>query len=218
LARLTVPPAFRPGLVGIASLTDESYDSLISSLRSVEPAGDPAKLASKLVPDIPGISEQGITEILEAILSLYVARSSHEVDVQQFVEDVVQAMETQSKAIPPSTIGLLKPRLTALLGITALGTTAKAFRIQREHQKVLVSARIFSDIRPVFSEDGENPLAGLVFHQLKLSYLEGSERRDFFLALDDEDISSLQKLLTRAETKSKALSALIEKADLVALR
>jgi len=197
-------------------MTEESFNGLVDSLRNVQPASSPAKIASKVAPAAEGLPEATITDILGALLSLYSARSLNEIDIPEFVDDLGRAMAS-AKSSGPTDVDLFKRRFAVLLDIPSLAISAKAFSIQREQQRIFISARSFSDVRPVFSEDGEHPIAAIVLHQLKLSYVEDDARKELFVTLDDEDLSKLQKILTRAQTKSKALAGLIEKTGLAKL-
>jgi hypothetical protein len=197
-------------------MSNESFEGLVGALRAVGPASSPAKIASLIAPTMNELSEETITDIIGALLSLYNVKSVNELDSEELIDDVGKAISLAKLPASPD-VELLKQRFTVLLDIPSLVISAKAFAIQREQPRVFAAARTFSDIRPVFSDDGERPLGALVQHQLKISYIEGAETKELFVLLDDEDISILQKILTRAQTKSKALASLVEKANLVKL-
>lgn len=216
MARLTIPVQFRPALASIGSMSQKSFDALVNSLRTLPPASNPIRLASKVTPVLSDLPAATVKEIFSALFSLYNVKDFNEVDVSEFIEDIGRAMASNKSPVPTD-IELLKQRFAILFNIPSLGVSAKAFAIQREQQRIFSSARSFSDIRPVFSEDGEYPTAVVIVHQLKLSYLENGEMKEFFVTLDDEDLSQMQKVLTRAQTKSKALSVLIEQAKLTEL-
>ena len=194
-------------------MDEEVFQALVKALHSVSPASDPSKLASSVAPQVRDLAEDDISELLGAILPMYSAKGFSEADSPAFIRDLGQAIASGK---PPLTmdIEVLKARFAVLLAIPSIAVSAKAFLIQREQQHIFLSARSFSDIRPVFSEDADRPMAFVVSHQLKVSYFDDGQRKTLYLALDDNDISELQKVLTRAQTKSKVLSTFIQQTNL----
>ena len=194
-------------------MDEKVFQSLVKALQSASPASDPSKLALSVAPQVRDLSDDDISELLGAILPMYSAKGFSEADTPAFIRDLAKAIASGK---PPLTmdIEVLKARFAVLLAIPSIAVSAKAFLIQREQQNIFLSARSLSDIRPVFSEDGDRPMAFVVSHQLKVSYFDDGQRKTLYLALDDDDISELQKVLTRARTKSKVLSTLIQQMNL----
>lgn len=83
--------------------------------------------------------------------------------------------------------------------------SAKAFDVQHEYEKLFASARILSDLRPVFDQTGNEPIGTIAVHNLKLTYFEGGEYKHIFIALDKSDLAVLRKALDRAESKSAGM-------------
>ena len=50
------------------------------------------------------------------------------------------------------------------------------------------------------------PVATLITHTLKLAYYQDDESKDFYLALDEDDITELEEVLSRAKTKAATLT------------
>jgi len=66
-------------------------------------------------------------------------------------------------------------------------------------------------LRPVFGEGiAEGPDAFIVTHTLKLHYWEAGKHKDFFVALDRNDVRSLKEIAERAEKKSARLTEIID--------
>ncbi len=113
--------------------------------------------------------------------------------------------------VPDTAIVLLKERLTKLLEAPrALTITPKANDLLTEHQHFFYSARLFSDVRPVFSADAKTIDAAVVMHNLVIHYGDSENHDDFHVALDDSDIQSLKELLERAEEKSVTLQKMMK--------
>jgi hypothetical protein len=211
LARLTVPNAFIPALAKLSSLPDESVGELISALNSSTPALSPKAMASRLGPMTPSIQPGDLNGILEALMSLSAVRYINNVPISSFLDDVCESLSAKKADVNTAA---LKSRLGQLLQTAPVALAAKASTIQREHPNVLINARILTDLRPVFGDSPESVQAAVVFHNLKLTYMQCNESREFFVALDDQDLAMLQKTVIRAEAKSKALRTFAEKSGL----
>jgi hypothetical protein len=150
--------------------------------------------------------------MLSALFSLSAVRSLERVELATLSGDVVESLQSR-KPLDVNT-DVLRRRLEDLLGCQSLSLGAKASALQREHEKVLLDVRVFSDLRPIFGDDAENLSGAVVVHMLKLSYMREGQRQEIFLALDDEDLEKMQKVIVRAEGKSKAIRKFLSAASL----
>jgi hypothetical protein len=217
MSRLRIPESLRAAMAGIVSMGHEAFETLVDSLRNVTPSSTPASFISIVeARDAGSPSGIDLAGLVSALFALYRIRDENEVALPEFVDDLGDSMSSTPRR-PPVDLQVFKQRTAILLDIPSLAISAKAYSIYREQPKIFVSARIFSDIRPVFSQDAESLRAATVLHQLKISYVEEDERHDLFLALDSDDLAILQKVITRAQAKAKVLAGLIEKTDLMNL-
>lgn len=87
-----------------------------------------------------------------------------------------------------------------------------------EQGQAFCGARILTDIRPLFAPDLKAaPTAALVVHTLRISYHQGSELKQFYVAMDSEDIQALKNTLDRAESKAENLHAVLDTAKITCL-
>ena len=87
-----------------------------------------------------------------------------------------------------------------------LGVIAKANDVLTNHEHVYCTARMLTDIRPVFSSDAEQkPESFVLVHTLKITYHDDEEHKEFFVALDTADVRNLLEVIQRANTKTKTL-------------
>jgi hypothetical protein len=89
--------------------------------------------------------------------------------------------------------------------------SARASDVQHEYEHLFQSARILSDVRPLFNQSGTEMEGAMVVHNLKITYFQAGEYMEVFISLDNADLSSLRKVVERAEVKTMALEALIAK-------
>jgi hypothetical protein len=234
LARLSIPPVFRPALNKLGSLSDKSVDDLVIALRGTVPVLNPKRLASKLAVAPQSIPADDLVEIIGALIALSAVRIVNQVPVPEFVEEVCRSLEagkaTAKEKAPsekaPSHEGVetaaqrlerLRGRLSALLEAPPLILAAKASTLQREHTNILMSTRVITDIRPVFLDEPDSAQGAMIVHVLKLSYFHDSEPTEIFVAMDYDDLNDLERTITRAKAKSKTIRDIIAKADLTDL-
>jgi hypothetical protein len=106
--------------------------------------------------------------------------------------------------------------LAQVLELPALEITGKAAGVLGDSPQLFCAARTLSEIRPVFRERGLEPNAAVIVHQLKLAYHDGpdSDRKELFITMDKEDLTTLRSVIDRAIAKHEKLVALVNKLDL----
>ena len=90
--------------------------------------------------------------------------------------------------------------------------TAKAVDVITEHKHTYCTARILSDIRPIFSRKAESAEAAVIVHNLQIGYHDGGsgEHKEFYVTLDTDDIIALKDGLKRADKKTLVLESILK--------
>jgi hypothetical protein len=80
---------------------------------------------------------------------------------------------------------------------------------------VFCSARILSDLRPVFQEPPTAASASVIIHNLQIGFHDSGtgDHKEFYVALDAGDLDILKKIIVRAEQKTASLKAILAKAN-----
>jgi hypothetical protein len=212
LIKMEIPPIperYVPGFNILINLTDEQVESFVNALSKAKPALNPAQLAEQLEGQVVGLDEEDIEEILLAVGSIYSLRDILEEaapHAENFISDSVR--ETDGIIIPESwDDGRFVSMLKRILAFEpALGITVKAMDLLRDHERMFCSARMITDIRPIFPQDvKKGPGGSVIVHQLKISYHQDSDIKEFFVAMDSEDIAELKRILERAAEKSQVI-------------
>lgn len=153
---------------------------------------------------VPDVAQADLDQIITAVTSLYVVRaSSEDVPLDRFVNDVFEAMKSFDRVFATDD---RKHRLGAILSIEPLMIAAKAITILTDHERTFHTARILTDIRYAFRSDPEQkPYGAVIVHTLKLSYHQEGEHKQFFMALETEDLARLKTVAERAQQKEKAI-------------
>src|SRR5215210_3823930 len=113
----------------------------------------------------------------------------------------------------PSPYGITQPQplvrhgLAELLDVDKFMVIARAGNLSLENEHSLTDTRVITDIRPVFEEENPkaSPRGAVIVHTLKIRYRANNEVREFFVTLDDNDVSELSEQLERASSKAESL-------------
>lgn len=186
---------------------------MVSLLREEFPGLNDSDALAELASRATDLSSEDASDIVEVLTTLYILRARHESSIPDFVEDVGRALaeaEGEELKLSGEDFDRFKDRLTELLGVELFGIESKALDVQFENERTFRSARIVTEIRPIFGPDPQDPPTGAVIvHMLRITYGERNRSRDFFVALDAEDASTLGKLLDRADVKTQSLKSFL---------
>jgi hypothetical protein len=165
----------------------------------------------QVIAEIPGVSPDDARLAIDALKSMYQARTYNDVPLDEFISDVCESL-TEYKVLKPGDEPLLRERLARLLDIESLNISAKALVLRTDYPYTFCGVRIFTDIRPVFGQDASAvPPAMVLTHTLKLEYHGAlGHLHELYVALRADDIAELREALDRAEIKVKSLEAMLK--------
>lgn len=213
---LRIPETFRPAILDIINLTDEKYEALFRALSAAKPVLSMNDLISQVRTQAK-VDRAKLESIIRILIVLYSVRG--EVPLKKFVNDFCDSARTTLLKDQKHGWDILRKRITHFLKLEKpIVILAKAAEVMTAHEHVFREARIFTDLRPIFTTDPvERPLAATFVHMLKLNYTHGPSKKEFFIAMDSVDIKKLQKVLARALSKEKTLRALAKTTKLPCL-
>lgn len=215
---LRVPRRYERGIAKIRDLSDESAQELLSALRKTPPTYNQDSLSSAVAKMVDTIAASDAEEIVPALLSLYSHRDYSQLSVSEVAQGIAQDMEEREAgllALPAEDRAEFEERLVQLLSIEPLGVTVRAGMLSLENEHTLRETRVLTDIRPVFDPGDSEPAltSAVIVHTLKLSYRDDNSPKDFFVALDTEDVRVLIEQLERAKSKAESLKSVLKTAE-----
>jgi len=160
----------------------------------------------------PTLEGQG-REVVDAIFSLLAYQERLPWTGEELAE---KTAKSTTLAIPDEKREALADRIAAWMLADAVALAAKATDVISEQERLFTSARILTDLRPVFAEAAEDPPLGVgIVETLKIDYLdaEGSDA-SFYVALDTGDIADLKEVIDRAIAKTESLKQWIGSAGM----
>lgn len=104
----------------------------------------------------------------------------------------------------------IEPMLLALFELDVVVLTSKALDLSYEYSHLLQRARILTDLRPVFDQDGTALKGAVIAHTLLLRYDDIEGEHTLSVAVDEQDILSIQRQCERALKKAVTIQAHLE--------
>jgi hypothetical protein len=216
---LEIPKEDTGSIATIRALSAATLERFISALADAPPASNPQEMVAYIAARVPAIPAERLSLMVGTLYTLYQIRELSGVRHPQFLEDLMDGIRrSPDQKIAIKDLPKLKSMLEKILSIGTLNTVAKAARLQRDSERIYCNAKILSDIRPVFGDDpAVRPLGAVLTHTLKVGYHEGSDHREFHVALDSDDLVALSEVVRRARAKDKTLRELLKGVDLPGL-
>jgi hypothetical protein len=73
---------------------------------------------------------------------------------------------------------------------------------------------MLTDVRPVFGSNGNAaPVAAIPIHTLSISYHHGRILKEIFIALDADDLDTLEGLIYQAREEANQLKSILSRAE-----
>jgi hypothetical protein len=213
---LEIPTSQRAGFQRLIDLPPDIHQALKTALETAKPAFSPEAFAEELSQQTP-ISKEDLTDILGVLFSLRATQEHYGMPIARLAQAGAKAARRIEYVKDDTQETQLERRLEELLSVEgSLGISAKALTILLRQKNTFASARITTDVRPIFS-GGEDPrpMAGLVVHNLEIvSHTDKQDHRSYFFALDNSDLKAVQAVIDRALKKEVALKDTIGRAGL----
>lgn len=214
LASLKIPDRYRQGVLLLAKMPDEAFNELLSALtKAPERMTTIRELSIWVGPEASHTSKSDVAKILDALTSLYRLQKRVGFPVSKIARDAADDVHECDQDLRDR----LQGRLAQVLVFETLSVaSAKARELQTDRDKIFCDAKILTDIRPIFGEAvGETPEAAIIVHTIKLGFHDSgsASHKEIYIALDAGDISTLKKILERAEQKEKVLGSMLSLAS-----
>ncbi|HEV7394905.1 MAG TPA: hypothetical protein VGN86_00225 [Pyrinomonadaceae bacterium] len=207
MASISIPDPVVAGLKSLATLSDEQFQELYSAFEAIplrirqRSIFDDSEIASKTIPDAD------FSSIKAAVFPLFISIATVPVPLFEYSKDIAKSVSEHEAPLSDDLLNQLSERLNRLFGISSVQVVAKAFDVLTEHGCTFSSARVLTDVRPVFGEDAEAPpRSAVIVHMLNIDH---GERKNFAVALDNRDIQQLIDVLERAKKKTESLKSVI---------
>lgn len=202
--KFTVPEHHRELLEDLARLSDERSEVLCRTFESEDRTFLPLdQLVQNIANSVEEWPEARARLLVSALVSMLNAIFSHSVPYNDFTSNVTRSADL---SLQPEDRKRLRDTLTRLLTSPVLEASGKAANIASENERNFHTARVLTQIRPIFRNDPTHPpLGGVVLHELHLNAWSDESDHTYVVTLSSGDLQSLQRVVERALAKSQSL-------------
>ena len=208
MARLFLADSQRNALARLGQVDEAQAAKLVAvfdGLRAYLTVDALAREATQAAPSL-----EDVDDIVVTLLGLTTEiRHLPMEEIAQLLHDSLDADALGGAAVDVDRVVEVVARLTST---RALRTSANAHEVLAQHDRNFQSARIFTDLRPLFDTNPEQPPSGAVIvEMLQLETWSGDGRTETVrVAMDRTDLLELRAVIERAIKKTDSLRRLME--------
>ena len=215
---ITIPESAYTAIQDLLHLSQDDFEALIKALSDATPAIAPNRFWRHVSEHLPQMDEAKTKSIVTQLFTMDYVRDDLGVSTQEFAKimsDAAASVKSDKFPFSETDKATLETRLTKIFELRrSLSLTTKALGVLTSHDRVFYSARILTDVRPVFSESGDVIEAAVIVHNLRIHYGQDDDHKDFYVALDTSDIQSLRDVLDRADKKAQSLQKFLQRSGI----
>jgi hypothetical protein len=203
---LWIPQPYREPLVTLAQLPEAEAAQLVEAIGALEPYAPISKIQEATESVVGEGASVGEGQLLLPLLAL--RGQLRQVAPEEIAERLSQSSDL---ALDATSRADLRSRAKAILSAPVYTTTAVATDLQTQNARNFQSARIVTDLRPIFQDGVKAPPTGAVIVetlQIQTWIRDGSSEL-IFVSMDEADLKQLQSTISRALDKTKTLKAFV---------
>lgn len=184
--------------------------ALLSALESATATFDPKGLGRQITPFSEGWTESETESVVSLLMTLNGVCDSDSTS-EQLAQEICDTLKRDG-VLKESECPTFANRLVRLLSVNSVDLSSKASELFHEHSNVFESARIISDVRPVFGKgSASESIAGVVVvNTLKIKFFDRAGSKDIYIGLDEQDIEQVRDTVNRAFAKTKAIKQMVK--------
>lgn len=213
MANYNIPKEDLKGFVTIAGLSQATLAKLTNAIENAPVGLLPKELTENLASKVD-LKRELLTQIIEIVYAINGIKVKENKTSESITKDVLESIKLTNPEFKLSAPALrnLNTNLTKLLSFDgSLALTLKSHSLSVEYERVYLSSRIMTDIRPVFTELKDKMDAAILVHSLKLKYRINNESKSVFLTLTSKELKELKEHIIRAEKKEDIIKKSIGK-------
>ncbi len=221
---LKIPEQFKSAIEFFLNTDDDVIDVIVSVLRDFPPTVENLvyKIADKIV-QTQKLDRRTALNIVVTLISLRQLYKTQNLSNDAIVASLSKSIEQDAEFAgfsKPEQIERFKRRLFSLLNALeniafSLDILDKASDLLIEYERIFSDSRIVTDIRPVFDSKTEKRVeAVILIHTLRIQYKDAEGTKEFYVALDSEDLDNLHEQIIIAIDNRDALGTVLKKAEI----
>lgn len=210
---MTVPRKALASIRVLAELSDDQMAALVATLATpMEGIASPGTLANNVAELGEPYTRQATLDLTSTLFNLSALHFTQGWDLAEIVAVVADSPDLEVDAADRPKV---RDRLSVLLAEPVVAALAKASSIAYEHQNSFDSARVVSDIRPIFGDDPTvEPSGAMITHTLHIDYVGSEGHSSLYVTLSGTELEELASSVRRAQEKDETLRRLVVKAGM----
>ena len=199
---LNVPSSQRVPITDLARLDDPGFEAFLRVLERISAATSPVEMWHRVVTNGQGTSQQGA--MILALINMAGVAERQQASVEELASAVTDDVREKKWLSEDKDIEQLRERLRRLIALPVITLTAKATNLTNESSHAFSSARIMTDVRPLFVSRGSHlaTSAALIVHTLKLEIRNDDDQ---YTSMTAKELRELQTVISRAIRKEEKL-------------
>jgi hypothetical protein len=194
----------------IASIPVEKWERINKRFRKEKPL--PLRKSQLLALVKDDLSEDDRDVLVRQLLGMGKLSREFDASIDEVISALDQAVEEADwSGERREKWNATKDSLAEALSSDAVHAVVKAVDLALDHQRILRTAKIITDIRPIFNDDRERFLGAVVHSLLRIKYYEGDSTADLTFVMSENDIRNLlstcELALKKAEKARRLLDA-----------
>jgi hypothetical protein len=211
VAQIWVPVPYRESLTALAQMPEDTAARLIDALAALEtysPVSRIQEATADALGEGAGPAERQMVLPLLALRAQYRQTSLEEI--------AVRVSESTALELDAAARANLRSRAEAILATPVYTTTSVATDLQTQNPRNYQSARIVTDLRPVFHDDLDaQPSGAVIVETLQVqTWTRDGGSEVIFVAMDETDLKQLKSTVERALRKTETLKVFLREKDL----
>lgn len=195
-----------------------AFDDFVIALKAGITGESTMSVVEELGKKFPSLKDQTtLPGILRAVRSLQTVYRDGHIDAQTFPADIAEALDHDAHRLSKDIdLKQLEERIRQVVSGRRISVESENVRSLRgEIERGYCKGRIVTDLRAVFSDDASvSPAAMTIMHTLRIRYHDDVRRhREFYVAMDGDDLADLKTAIERAQQKSKTLQDFLSKSN-----
>jgi hypothetical protein len=215
MSSIRIPKSSYPAIQNLTHLSAADFDDFLKALSSSRPTLKSDSFRRQVASHLPNIDQSIIESIVDELFAMDHLRDDLDATGEQLSKLISEAaVEAQSEEFPfkETDRNILQARLAKIFELRqAVSLSSKALDLLTDQDRVFYTAKILTDVRPVFNALGNSIDAAIIIHNLRIHYGQGGDHKDFYVSMDTSDIQSLREVLDRADEKARCLQDLLQR-------
>lgn len=215
MSSIRIPKSSYSAIQNLTHLSAVDFDDFLKALSSSRPTLKSDNFRRQVASNLPNIDQSTIESIVDELFAMDHLRDDLDTTGEQLSKLISEAaMEVQAEEFPfkETDRDILQVRLAKIFELRqAVSLSSKAQDLLTDQDRVFFTARILTDVRPIFNAPGDSIEAAVIIHNLRIHYGQDGDHKDFYVSMDTSDIQSLREVLDRADEKARCLRGLLQR-------